>query len=143
MGEAWYLQLQRLCNQIPKKEAASCSETSVQIHKSTRCHVPEDINLNPHPTENHNLEKIRVFGLSSGGGLIERRKQKHTANPEFLKSLTKWVTAFKNVTLCSLVEMHPECRGSRYLRNVNKFLLHCADPNKVTFIDRMESTGPA
>lgn len=75
--------------------------------------------------------------------MIEKGKQKHAENPEFIRSLTKWVTALKNVTPCSLVEMHRKCRGSRYLRNVNNFLSHCADPNKVTFIDRVESTGLA
>jgi hypothetical protein len=71
--------------------------------------------------------------------MIERRKQKHVANPQFLKSRTKWVTALKNVTPCSLVEMHPECRGSRHLQNVNKFLSHCTNQNKVTFVNSMES----
>jgi hypothetical protein len=120
LGEGWYLQLQRLCRQIPKKEAASCSETSEHIHKSTRCNFPEDLNPNPHPSENpQSRKKTGVFLLSSVGGLIDKRKPKYAANPEFLKSLTKWVAALKNVTPFSLVEMHPECKGSGYLQRVN------------------------
>jgi hypothetical protein len=42
----------------PEEEAASCSETSVNIHKSTRRHFPEDLNLNPHASENYYLEKL-------------------------------------------------------------------------------------
>jgi len=62
LGEAWYLQLQRLCSHIPKKEAASCYETSVHIHKSTRRHVPEELNPSPHSSENLQSRKKQEFG---------------------------------------------------------------------------------